>query len=186
MPRMSPRSSASPAERADPAGPAGSVTSGDFRAALSRWASGITIVTAAGPQGPTGITVSSFASLSLDPPLVLACIARSSGSHDALVTADGFGVHLLSREQRELSAHFARAGIDKFAGLAHEVGPYGAPLLPVGLARLVCAREAALDGGDHTILVGRVTRAEVPELDDLGDPLLHYNRGYRALADAAD
>ena len=185
MARMSTRSSASQAERTDSV-PGESVSSGDFRAALSRWASGVTVVTAAGPHGPTGMTVSSFASLSLDPPLVLACIARSSGSHDALVLAEGFGVHVLSQSQRDLSARFARPGIDKFAELEHELGPYGTPLLPVGLARLVCVREAALDGGDHTILVGRVTRAEVPELDDLGDPLLHYNRGYRALADLAD
>jgi flavin reductase (DIM6/NTAB) family NADH-FMN oxidoreductase RutF len=184
MAAMATRSSASPA--ADAPVPDESVSGGEFRAALSRWASGVTVVTATGPHGPTGMTVSSFASLSLDPPLVLACIARSSGSHDALVLAEGFGVHVLSQDQRDLSARFARPGIDKFAGLDHEVGPYGAPLLPVGLARLVCARQAVLDGGDHTILVGRVTRAEIPELDDLGDPLLHYNRGYRALTDPAD
>jgi flavin reductase (DIM6/NTAB) family NADH-FMN oxidoreductase RutF len=163
-----------------------SVSGGEFRAALSRWASGVTVVTAAGARGPTGITVSSFASLSLDPPLVLVCVARSSGSHDALVGAEGFAVHVLALDQRELSVRFARAGIDKFAGLEHEVGPFGAPLLPVGVARLVCAREAIPDGGDHTILVGRVTRVDLPESDGEGDPLLHYNRAYRALADLAE
>jgi flavin reductase (DIM6/NTAB) family NADH-FMN oxidoreductase RutF len=117
---------------------------------------------------------------------VLVCVARSSGSHDALVGAEGFAVHVLALDQRELSVRFARAGIDKFAGLEHEVGPFGAPLLPVGVARLVCAREAIPDGGDHTILVGRVTRVDLPESDGEGDPLLHYNRAYRALADLAE
>ena len=100
----------------------------------------------------------------------------------------GPGRHL--ERAREMAARQAALGRKRVeSDLSVQMGKkhlFGAPLLPVGLARLVCAREAALDGGDHTILVGRVTRAEVPELDDLGDPLLHYNRGYRALADLAE
>jgi flavin reductase (DIM6/NTAB) family NADH-FMN oxidoreductase RutF len=171
-----------PAETPPPPPPsAPGVSAEEFRRALSRWASGVSVFTAAGPRGPVGLTVSSFASLSLEPPLVLGCIARSSSSHGALVDAPGFAVHLLGDDQEHLSDRFARSSSDKFDGLAYGVGPYGAPLLPLGLARLVCAREAVCEGGDHTILIGRVVAAETtPE----GWPLVYYARAYRRLSDA--
>jgi 3-hydroxy-9,10-secoandrosta-1,3,5(10)-triene-9,17-dione monooxygenase reductase component len=149
-----------------------------FRDAMSQWASGVSVVTATGPDGPTGMTVSSFSSLSLDPPLVLVCIAQGVGAHDALVDADGFAVHLLAQGQHELSDRFASRGIDKFAGLDYALGPYEAPLLEGGLVRLVCERYAAPAGGDHTILIGRVVRAETTG----GEPLVHFDRAYRRLA----
>jgi flavin reductase (DIM6/NTAB) family NADH-FMN oxidoreductase RutF len=145
-----------------------------FRDAMSRWASGVTVVAASGPDGPAGLTVSAFSSLSLDPPLVLACIGTSSGAHDAICGAEGFSVHILDADQSDLSARFATRGIDRFAGLDHGIGAFGAPLLPLGAARMVCARHAALPGGDHTILVGRVTEVELAD----AEPLLHYSRSY--------
>jgi flavin reductase (DIM6/NTAB) family NADH-FMN oxidoreductase RutF len=149
----------------------------EFRNALARWASGVTVVTARDDRGPIGMTASSFSSLSLDPPLVLVCVARSALSHEGLVAADGFAVHILEREQRDMSELFARAGAAKFDEYPDERGLFDAPLLPFGIARLECAHEAAHDGGDHTILVGRVLRIELAG----ADPLIYCNRGYHGL-----
>jgi len=149
-----------------------------FRAALARWASGVTVVTADAPGGPVGITAASFSSLSLDPPLILLCIDRGAYSHDGLVGAPGFAVHVLSREQEDLSVRFSRPGNEKFSHGDWSPGAFGAPILPLGVARLACAHHVALDGGDHTILVGRVTGAEVGD----ASPLVYWDRGYRSIA----
>lgn len=154
-----------------------SVDPQDFRDALARWASGVTVVTARHDGQPHGMTVASFSSLSLDPPLVLVCVARGAYSHDPLVAAEGFAVHVLGSEQEDMSARFAHAGAEKFEGLPDERGPFGVPLLPAGVARLVCARHSELDGGDHTILVGRVIATELAGTD----PLLYCNRSYHRL-----
>jgi flavin reductase (DIM6/NTAB) family NADH-FMN oxidoreductase RutF len=155
-----------------------SVSPQEFRETLARWPSGVTVVTARDAGGPVGITVSSFASLSLDPPLVLVCIDHAARSHDGLVGAGGFVVHVLSREQDGLSTRFARPGPEKFADGDWREGPFGAPVLPLGVARLVCARHDALDAGDHTILVGRVL--EVARTD--APPLVYCDRGYHSIA----
>jgi flavin reductase (DIM6/NTAB) family NADH-FMN oxidoreductase RutF len=156
-----------------------SVREQDFRDALARWASGVTVVTARDPEGvPAGMTAASFASVSLDPPLVLVCIARTAQAHDPLVGAPGFAVHLLGAGQVEMSRRFAEPGLEKFDGMAGEPSPFGAPLLPFDVARLVCAHHAALDGGDHTILLGRVVATELAG----SDPLLYCNRDYWRLS----
>ncbi len=148
----------------------------DFRAALSRWASGVTIVTAA---GPVGMTVSAFSSISLDPPLVSVALAKNAGTHDPVVAADGFAVHILEDDQQELSGRFAGAA-DRFTDLPWDEGLFGAPLLHGGVARLVCARHAVVDGGDHTILLGRVVQVDVRA----GEPLVYYRGAYRGLNSA--
>jgi flavin reductase (DIM6/NTAB) family NADH-FMN oxidoreductase RutF len=163
-----------PGERVTPAG----VSPREFRETLARWASGVTVVTARAGDEPVGMTAASFSSLSLDPPLVLVCVARSAHSHDGLVEAPGFAVHVLGADQADLSERFARAGAEKFAGLPDERGPYDVPLIPFGVARMVCAHEDALPGGDHTILVGRVVAAELAG----DDPLVYANRTYSRLA----
>jgi len=156
-----------------------SVPEQDFRDALARWASGVTVVTARDGDGtPVGMTAASFSSVSLDPPLVLVCVARSAQSHDALVGAPGFAVHVLGSTQDEMSARFAEPGPEKFAGHPDESGPFGAPLLAFDVARLVCAHHAALEGGDHTILVGRVVSTELAGTD----PLIYCNRAYGRLS----
>ncbi len=149
-----------------------------FRDALALWASGVTVITSDSPDGPQGMTAASFSSLSLDPPLVLVCIARHAYSHDPMLAAPGFAVHVLSRAQEDLSTRFAKAGDEKFSPRDWTTGTFGAPILPLGVARLVCARHAALDGGDHTILVGRVVEAEM----STEPPLLYWDRGYRSIA----
>lgn len=155
-----------------------SVTEPEFRDALARWGSGVTVVTARAGDEPVGMTVASFSSLSLEPPLVLACIAHDANSHDGLVEAPGFAVHVLGSEQEGMSTAFARPGPDKFDDHPSESGPFGVPLLPFGVARLVCARYDALPGGDHTILVGRVVSTELAG----SDPLVYCNRAYDRLS----
>lgn len=150
-----------------------------YREALAQWASGVTIITAAAADGPVGMTVSSFSSLSLDPPLVLLCLATSAQSHDRLVDAHGFAVHVLGSHQDELSALFARPGQEKFGQVEWTAGPFDAPLLPLGAARLLCVHHATMRGGDHTVLVGRVVDTLVGE----HPPLVYWNRGYRTVTD---
>lgn len=150
----------------------------DFRNALALWPSGVTVLTARDEHGPVAMTAASFSSLSLDPPLVLVCVDLGALSHAGLVGAEGFVVSVLSGDQADLSSRFARRGVEKWEGIELEDGPYGAPLPPMGTARLVCTHHAALDGGDHTILVGRVEHAEVTDRP----PLVFWNRGYRELA----
>lgn len=150
------------------------VSPDDFKAALSRWASGVTIVTAA---GPVGMTVSAFSSLSLDPPLILVSLAHAANMHDPVLAADGFAVHILEDDQQELSNRFA-SPVDRFDSLVHDIGPFGTPLLHGGVARLVCQKHAVADGGDHTILIGRVVQVDTRA----GEPLLYYRGSYRGLA----
>ncbi len=152
------------------------VSAEDFRAALARWASGVTIVTAA---GPVGMTVSAFSSISLDPPLVSVALATDANAHAPIVAADGFAVHILEDDQKDLSGRFA-SPVDRFADLSWDSGAFDAPLLHGGVARLVCARHAVIDGGDHTILLGRVVQVDVRA----GEPLVYYRGAYRGLNSA--
>ncbi len=156
----------------------------DFKAALSRWASGITVVTAQGPDGPVGLTASAFSSLSLHPPLVLVCIGRASYHHEHFTDAPAFAVHILDATQEEVSNTFAFKREDRFEGIDIAQGPLDVPLLPGCLARLACERHEVLDGGDHSILIGRVLQADVADVAD-GAPLAWWQGGYRRLADPA-
>jgi flavin reductase (DIM6/NTAB) family NADH-FMN oxidoreductase RutF len=155
-----------------------SVSERDFRDALARWASGVTIVTARHDGEPVGMTVASFSSLSLDPPLVLVCVGHSANSYTGLVSAPGFAIHLLGAGQEQMSSLFSRPGLHKFRDFPDERGPFDAPLLPFGVARMVCAAHSTLEGGDHTILVGRVVSTELAGTD----PLLYCNRAYGRLS----
>lgn len=129
-----------------------------FRSALGRFATGVTVVTTRSERGPIGITANSFASVSLDPPLILWCPARASRRFGAFAGAGGFALHVLGAEQEALARRFAARG-DDFAGLAWHSGAEGVPLLDGCLARFECTTEAVHDAGDHAIVVGRVRRA---------------------------
>lgn len=128
-----------------------------FRDALGHYGTGVTVVTALGPRGKVAITANSFASVSLDPPLVLWSPAKSSSRHAAFVAAERFSVHVLDEHQEAMARHFATIG-DDFGIFAHEEGPGGVPVLTECLARFDCRREAVHDAGDHSIVVGRVMR----------------------------
>jgi flavin reductase (DIM6/NTAB) family NADH-FMN oxidoreductase RutF len=141
-----------------------------FRAALGRYATGVTVVTTLNAQGPVGITANSFTSVSLDPPLVLWCPAKSSARFSAFAAATHYAIHVLAADQIELCYRFSRSGVD-FTGIDPAETPEGLPLLHGCLARFDCAAHAAHDGGDHAILVGRVLRAFVRD----GTPLLFWH-----------
>jgi flavin reductase (DIM6/NTAB) family NADH-FMN oxidoreductase RutF len=144
-----------------------------MRLVMGQFASGVTVVTTVGPDGePAGCTVSAFSSLSLDPPLVLVCIDKSRAVHPLLTTAPGYVVNVLHADQQDLALRFARRGGDRFNGLALHDGRHGIPHISGAIAHLECDRHAVLDGGDHTIIVGRVRGMAVHD----GEPLI-YARG---------
>lgn len=148
-----------------------------FRAALGRFATGVTVITTQTPQGPVGFTANSFASVSLDPPLVLWSPARASLRFAIFAQAAFYTIHVLGMRQEPLSHRFLRGG-DGFAGLACDVSPEGVPILPDVLARFDCALHATHDGGDHLIVVGRVLRATCAE----GMPLVFSQGRYGGFA----
>jgi flavin reductase ActVB len=144
-----------------------------FREALTHVATPVSVVTTADGSGkPWGVTVGTLCSLSIAPPLVMFCLNRSSGSHAVMTSASRTLIHVLADDQAELAARFSQRGVDRFAGLSghwHDL-----PTIPATAIRLACARYATVPAGDHTIVMCRVTDAEV----GAGDPLLSYARAY--------
>lgn len=150
-----------------------------FREALGRFATGICVITAHPPgHAPFGLTVNSFASLSLTPPLVLWCLQKDSATAEAFRVARSYCVNVLGQGQRLHAERFARKGVHRLHDGDYLRGSDGLPLLPDVLARFECDIEARHDGGDHTILVGRVCRLDVA---GSGKPLLFYAGDYHAL-----
>jgi flavin reductase (DIM6/NTAB) family NADH-FMN oxidoreductase RutF len=133
-----------------------------LRDAFGSFATGVTVVTCLGPAGPVGMTANSFASVSLDPPLLLWSPARSSSRFASFAQAQEFSVHVLSEEQTDLAARFTRGGAG-FDGLELARGATGAPALPGVLARFDCTLHAAHDGGDHLVILGRIWQARCRE-----------------------
>lgn len=133
----------------------------EFRAALSAFATGVTIITTQSSDGTkAGLTANSFSSLSLSPPLVLWSIGKSSSNFAAFASARYFAVHVLSADQQPLAALFAARGADKFASLVYDTDAEGVPLLRDCAARFRCRSWAQYEGGDHLILVGEVLEIE--------------------------
>lgn len=150
----------------------------DFRNALGQFATGVTVITSLDQSGgPVGCTVSSFNSVSIDPPLVLWSLAKDSGSLEAYQASGYFCVHVLSAAQEDLSGRFASSGIDKFEGIDWQAGEGGAPLLPEFAAQFQCKTTYQYEGGDHVIFVGEVLSYEKTE-----EPPLVFHRGRYALA----
>ena len=144
----------------------------DLRNALGCYATGVTVVTAQSPAGPLGMTANSFASVSLDPPLILWSPARRSARFPAFENATHFAVHILSEGQRDLSNAFAQQGLEPFKSLDFATGIGDVPLLPDCAACFECKQSAGHDGGDHLILVGEIIRFHSNDL-----PPLIYHRG---------
>lgn len=151
----------------------GPETARALRDALGRFATGVAVVTAQDGDGPVGITANSFASVSLDPALVLWSPAKSSSRFPLFHAAEHFAIHVLGQDHRDLAAHFVRHGRD-FAGLQAIPGPGGAPLLDECLARFACRTVARHDAGDHVIMVGEVLDAAFRE----GEPLVFSQGAY--------
>ncbi len=150
-----------------------------FRDALGWFATGVTIITAAGEGGePVGFTANSFSSVSLEPPLILFSLDRAAQCLPVFETAKHFAVNVLAESQQDLSNRFAAAVEDRFRDLAFTRGEGGTPLLADSLAIFECAAHAVHDGGDHRIFLGRVLRFRAK---DEGDPLLYCRGRYRKL-----
>lgn len=151
-----------------------------FRDALGCFATGVTIVTiAAGPRGaPSGITASSFNSVSLEPPLVLFSLERRAHSLKAFLSTRHFAVNVLRAGQEELSARFAEPLADEWAGVPYVTWDTGAPILTDALASFECEIRDTYDGGDHVIFVGEVLRMRA---DPAGKPLLFFRGRYCGL-----
>jgi flavin reductase (DIM6/NTAB) family NADH-FMN oxidoreductase RutF len=152
-----------------------------YREALGSFPTGVAVVTAAGAGAHIGITVNSFTSVSLDPPLVLWCMDRKSGRHDLFAAAPAFTVNILGTEHRGVSARLARPGEHALDGIALIATKLGPPALADSLAVFECRREQALAAGDHTILIGRVLRFSRPSKSA---PLVYFGGRYSALAQA--
>lgn len=147
-----------------------------FRDLCGRFATGITIVTAFDADDrPAGMTVNSFASVSLVPPLVSIAIDRAASAYDVLVRADRWTVNILESHQEALSRRFASLGAERFDGVGWRRGPDGELLLDGVLAHLACTRHDAIEAGDHTVVFGLVTGGGAA---DHGRPLLYYRGGY--------
>lgn len=150
-----------------------------LRDAMGCFATGITVVTSRGADGtPIGLTANSFTSVSLDPPLLLVCIANNTGSASLLREEEHFAVNLLQTSQQPASNRFAGKGEDRFAATAWTSGETGMPLLDGSLGSFECRRHAVHDGGDHFILIGEVLRAQ---FEPRRDPLLYFRGKYRRL-----
>ena len=148
-----------------------------FKLAMSHFASGVTVVTTEHEGRLYGMTVASFASLSLQPPLVLVCIEKSVKTHEAIAGSKKFAVNILAEGQGEVSNRFASRAEDKFAGLDVSRGTLGVPLLPGALTTLECRLYDQLPGGDHSIFIGEVVAVTTAE----GAPLLCFRSGYREI-----
>lgn len=148
-----------------------------FKLAMSHFASGVTVVTTEHEGRQFGMTVASFASLSLHPPLVLICIEKTVKTHDAIAAARKFGISILSADQAEISSRFASRSDDKFAGVDLRRGALGVPLINGALTTMECSLHDHLPGGDHSIFVGEVAAVETRE----GVPLLYFRSGYREM-----
>ena len=155
-----------------------SVSEEEFRAVLGRFPSGVTVVTTTDESGADqGMTVSAFCSVSLHPPLILISIEKTASAHPAPISAPGFVVNILSARQEQIARRFAIVDIDRFEGVGFTRSARGYVLLDDTLGVIECSRQQLYDGGDHTIILGKVEsmRAEP------GTPLLYYRGGYAQL-----
>jgi flavin reductase (DIM6/NTAB) family NADH-FMN oxidoreductase RutF len=148
-----------------------------FKQVMSRFAAGVTVVTTLHGEVPIGVTATAFSSLSIEPPLVLVCIAKGLFTHETITASEVFAVNFLTNEQLHWGKLFA--GMlpdteDRFAEVEWFTKETGAPLLPGVLAWVDCSLHTTYDGGDHSIFVGQVEAAHASD----GQPLAYFNRGW--------
>lgn len=156
-----------------------------FRQSLGEFATGVAVITAQGAgEDLIGMTISSFNSVSVDPPLVLFSVDRRANSLPAMLEAKGFAVNVLAREQEHISNRFARALSNKWDDVKRKVGHAQAPLITGALAHFECEPYANYDGGDHVIFVVRVLRHAVR--DGNAAPLIFFRGRYRDLVDETE
>ncbi len=154
----------------------------DYRTALGCYATGVAVVSVLDEARlPRGVTVNSFNSVSLEPPLVSFCIDRAAYSFPCFQKAEHFVVNVLAEDQQDLSVRFASPHPDKWDGIAYETWESGAPILPGCLVNLECALDAVHDAGDHIILIGLVTRLALGPAGSR--PLLYFRGAYSQLTE---
>ena len=152
----------------------------EYRQLLGRFATGVTVITTLdGRRQPAGMTASALSAASLEPPLLLVCVSRTTDFQDVLRAADRFAVNVLASDQDELSRRFATDGIERFAGVRYTAGPAGVPLLEGVTAHIFCERGAIQEAGDHSLFLGRVIGGQVFDRA----PLLHYGGHYTTTRD---
>ncbi|MCM2388834.1 flavin reductase family protein [Streptomyces albipurpureus] len=194
---MSLRGAAEPLSRAHVPGQAGPVRHGErpigedtvrteeFRAAMRCWATGVTVVTTEGPEGPHGMTVNSLLSVSLDPPTLLISLARRSRTHRIVEQTGGFTVNVLTADQRSLADRFSGrrdAGGEEFSGLEFRPSSDGGgPELEDSVAVLSCRTARSVEVADHTLFIATVLRTRLPS--GTGGPLIYAGRRYHQLGD---
>ena len=162
---------------------AGQLDSWDFKQAVGVFTTGVTVVTSCDREGNrSGLTANSFASVSLEPPLVLFCVDHRAPSLEGLIRSEHFAINVLAADQEDIAKRFARSAPDKFAGINWRIGIFGAPLLDRCIATIECTLEHSLGSGDHDIIIGRVHRVRMYE----GEPLIfHRSRFGPVVADSA-
>jgi flavin reductase (DIM6/NTAB) family NADH-FMN oxidoreductase RutF len=147
-----------------------------FRQVMSHFAAGVTVVTTVDRHNePHGLTATSFASLSLDPPLALICIDKKAETYEHFEPAGIYAVNFLAHDQRDVSQRFAKHGGEKFRDIEWSRGPLGAPILAGTIGHVECRILHSYDGGDHTIYVGAIESAAHCD----GRPLLYFRHAYR-------
>tara|TARA_B100000686_G_scaffold350679_1_gene447287 strand:+ start:3812 stop:4291 length:480 start_codon:yes stop_codon:yes gene_type:complete len=152
----------------------------EYRNAVGRFATGVTIVTTVDEEGDkVGITANSFSSLSLLPPLVLFCVDDKINSFETFEHCEYFNINILREEQVNLSNNFARSGDDKWEGVKHDFGDNGCPIFKDSIAILECEKHAMYKGGDHTILIGEVKKMRYDDSDCR--PLIYFGGSYAKL-----
>jgi 3-hydroxy-9,10-secoandrosta-1,3,5(10)-triene-9,17-dione monooxygenase reductase component len=150
-----------------------------FRQLCGRFATGVVVITATGPDGaPAGMTANSFTSVSLEPPLVSVNVDRASDFHAVVTAAEGFVVNVLSSEQEATSRRFAGPAPHRFDGIGYRQVRGGRVVLEGVIAAIQCERHATVEAGDHTVVIGRVVGGEVHD----GRPLLYFRGGYHTMA----
>ncbi len=155
------------------------VTPEAMKRALGRYPTGVTVVTTQGPEGPVGLTVNSFTSVSMDPPLILWCLGSQSPNLEAFRASEYFAVNILAADQAALCSHFAAPATERFQGVDWWAGTGGVPLLKGVVARLVCRQYRRDAGGDHEIFLGEVVEIEAAA----DDPLVYLAGGFRVAVD---
>ncbi len=152
------------------------VSTDTFKAAMRRFATGVTIVTTRTGETIHGFTVNAFASVTADPPTVLICVNKTARAHPIIAESGSFAVNILGLEHQHIAETFMTAEPhERFNAIAHRAGPSGSPILDDMLAYVDCSVEQEITSGTHTIFIGRVLESGERE----GEPLGYYDRSYR-------
>ncbi len=154
----------------------------NLKLAMRRFPQGVTVVTIQSEDRPLGITVASFTSISLTPPLILVSIAKGSFYHDSIVNSKSFAVNILASDQADVSERFAGKvpqGEDRFRNVRFHTGMSGSPLIESAVSWIECRNWRTIEAGDHTVVLGEVTTCKAVKE---ATPLLYFNRQYATIA----